>query len=237
MNKKWLIGLGLCIAAHGHAAVSAPNIETVKRNLHANLPVNIENIQATPIPNIFSGFYQGRVMYFDAKGEYFMTGDMVRIADQVNLTEKLLNDQQRVDWDTLPFDQALKTVKGKGERQIAVFSDPNCPYCQRFEQELDKLENVTIYTFIYALKAPSVELSKRVWCEKNREQAWQDLLTKKIQPSAKASCDNPIEANLKLGKELQITGTPSIIFPNGSRQMGAVTHEQLEKLIQQHLRK
>lgn len=233
MKKIGLLACGVLFSSWVNAAVSVPNIEQAKKNIQASIPVPFDNVQATPLKNIFSGENQGRVVYFDDQGQYLFVGDLIRLSDGKNLTQEQILQSQRIDWDSLPFNQAIKTIKGNGSREIAVFSDPNCPYCQKFEQELEKLNDVTIYTFIYALKPASVELSKQVWCEANPAQAWQNLLTKNIRPKAKANCENPIETNLKLGRELKITGTPAIIFSNGYRQLGAVPAAQLEQMLKE----
>ncbi|WP_151676424.1 DsbC family protein, partial [Acinetobacter soli] len=119
---------------------------------------------------------------------------------------------------------------GNGKRQIAVFSDPNCPYCKQLENQLDQLKNVTIYTFIYPIRSQSVQPSKQVWCEANRAYAWNNLIRKGIVPQTLTACANPIDRNLKLGQTLGIKGTPTLIFSNGFKAAGVVSAEQFESL-------
>jgi len=125
---------------------------------------------------------------------------------------------------------AVTSIRGNGQRQLAIFSDPNCPYCKTLEGNLAKLNNVTIYTFIYPIKTQSIIPAKQVWCSANREYAWKNLLQNGIQPSAAANCETPIERNLALGKKLGLHGTPAIIFSNGYKVMGAYPAEEIEKI-------
>jgi len=216
------------------STLSLANVDTVKSNLtkqHPNL--KIENIQATEMKGIYSGSMDGQVVYVGEDTQHILIGSMFRLSDQKNLTKDLMLKQNSIDWKKLPLQDAVKTVRGTGKRQIAVFSDPNCPYCKQLETELTKLNDVTIYTFIYPIKTQSIAVSKQVFCEKDPALAWSNLIAKGIQPSSKKTCANPIERNLSLGKSLALNGTPAIIFSNGFKVMGAYPAQEIEKMWQE----
>ena len=138
--------------------------------------------------------------------------------------------QNSLDWNKLPLKDAIKSVKGNGKRQLAVFSDPNCPYCKQLEAELNKLNDVTIYTFIYAIKAQSIAPSKQVFCEADPALAWKNLIAKGTQPTSKKPCANPIERNIELGRSLGLQGTPVVIFSNGFKVNGALPSTTIENM-------
>ena len=216
------------------STLSLANVDTVKTNLtkqHPNL--KIENIQATEMKGIYSGSMDGQVVYVGEDTQHILIGSMFRLSDQKNLTKDLMLKQNTIDWKKLPLQDAVKMVRGNGKRQIAVFSDPNCPYCKQLETELTKLNDVTIYTFIYPIKTQSIAVSKQVFCEKDPALAWSNLIAKGIQPSSKKTCANPIERNLSLGKSLALNGTPAIIFSNGFKVMGAYPAQEIEKMWQE----
>ena len=216
------------------STLSLANVDTVKTNLtkqHPNL--KIENIQATEMKGIYSGSMDGQVVYVGEDSQHILIGSMFRLSDQKNLTKDLMLKQNSIDWKKLPLQDAVKSVRGNGKRQIAVFSDPNCPYCKQLETELTKLNDVTIYTFIYPIKTQSIAVSKQVFCEKDPALAWSNLIAKGIQPSSKKTCANPIERNLSLGKSLALNGTPAIIFSNGFKVMGAYPAQEIEKMWQE----
>ena len=216
------------------STLSLANVDTVKTNLmkqHPNL--KIENIQATEMKGIYSGSMDGQVVYVGEDTQHILIGSMFRLSDQKNLTKDLMLKQNSIDWKKLPLQDAVKTVRGNGKRQIAVFSDPNCPYCKQLETELTKLNDVTIYTFIYPIKTQSIAVSKQVFCEKDPALAWSNLIAKGIQPSSKKTCAHSIERNLSLGKSLALNGTPAIIFSNGFKVMGAYPAQEIEKMWQE----
>jgi thiol:disulfide interchange protein DsbC len=138
-----------------------------------------------------------------------------------------------VNWKALPLKDAVKTVRGTGKRQLAIFSDPNCPYCKQLEVELNKLNDVTIYTFILPLKSQSVAPSKQVFCEKDPAYAWSNLISKGVQPTSSKSCANPIERNIQLARTLGVNGTPAIIFADGAKMLGAYPAAEIEARLKQ----
>ena len=213
------------------SSLSLANVDMVKSNLIKQHPkLNIENIQATDMKGIYSGSMDGQVVYVGEDAQHILVGSMYRLSDQKNLTKDLVLKQNSIDWKKLPLQDAVKSVRGNGKRQIAIFSDPNCPYCKQLETELNKLNDVTIYTFIYPIKNQSIAVSKQVFCEKAPALAWSNLISKGIQPSSKKACANPVDRNLSLGKSLGLNGTPAIIFSNGFKVMGSHPAQEIEKM-------
>lgn len=220
--------IGLC------SAMSMADVATVSKNIKQQHPqLKLDNIQATEMKGIYSASMDGQVVYLNDDAQHILAGSMIRLKDQHNLTKDLLIQQNSVDWKKLPLKDAIKSVRGTGKRQIAIFSDPNCPYCKQLEAELKKLDNITIYTFILPLKAQSVAPSKQVYCEKNPALAWENLITKAQLPTSQTSCANPVERNMALAQRLGVNGTPAIIFSNGFKVMGAYPAAQIEQIFKE----
>jgi len=146
------------------------------------------------------------------------------------LTAKRRDELLRVDFKSLPLDQAFKIVRGDGSRKLVTFEDPNCGYCKKLYRDIAGLKNVTIYTFLYPiLSQDSFEKSKAIWCAKDRAKAWDDwMLNGKAPASAAADCKNPLQQNMELGRKLEVTGTPTIVFADGRRMPGAVPLDKIE---------
>ena len=210
------------------SAMIFANVETLKNNLNQQYPnIHVSNIQATEMTGLYSANLDNQIIYLDENAQHMFIGSMVRLKDQKNLTKDLVLKQNSIDWKQLPLKDAIKTVKGNGKQQLAIFSDPNCPYCKKLEAELDKLNDVTIYTFIYPLKSQSIAVSKQVWCDPNQAYAWKNLLQKNVQPKEK-TCANPIERNLALGRKLGVEGTPTLIFETGFKMTGVRSAEEIQ---------
>lgn len=228
--KKTIFFLTTALAS----TLTLATVDSAKMNLSKNYPdVKVEQIENTEMKGIYSGLLSGQVVYFNDDAQHLIAGSMLRLKDHKNLTQDLVVKNNTVDWNKLNLKDAIKIVKGNGKRQIAVFSDPNCPYCKKLEAELNQLDNVTIYMFILPFKPQSLAPSKQVYCEKNPAQAWTDLITRGIQPTSQKSCNNPIERNFAVAKELGINGTPSIIFSNGLKAVGALPAAQIEDIFKE----
>ena len=227
MLKQFIaLSLSLAFCTAGFASV-----ETVKAKLAQQYPnVKINNLQTTEMQGLYSGTLDNQIVYVNEDAQHLFIGSMIRLKDQHNLTKDLAVKENTIDFKALPLNDAVKTVRGNGKRQLAIFSDPNCPYCKTLEGNLAKLNDVTIYTFIYSIKAQSILPSKQVWCSANKEYAWKNLIQYGIKPTAPANCATPIERNLELGKKLGLHGTPAIIFSNGYKVMGAYPAEEIEKI-------
>lgn len=230
--KKQLQPKSLCLiltALLSTASFASP--ESVKYKLSQNYPkIQLDNIKATEMKNVYSATLDNQVVYVDEAAQHLFFGSMIRLKDQKNLTKDLVVNQNALDFNNLPLQDAIKTVRGTGQHKLAVFSDPNCPYCKTLEGNLSQLKDVTIYTFMFPIKAQSIEPSKKVWCSFNKEYAWKSLIVEGQQPNVKADCANPIERNLQLGRSLGVEGTPAIIFSNGMKVTGAYPAAEIEKI-------
>ncbi|MDB5884432.1 MAG: hypothetical protein JWR74_603 [Polaromonas sp.] len=207
----------------------------IRKNLAERLPAlsKIDEISKTPM----NGLYEIRVndsdiFYTDAEGNFLIQGNLIDTRAKRNLTEERTEKLSAIDFAALPVKDAFTQVRGNGKRQLAVFEDPNCGYCKRFERDLQKINDVTIHTFLVPiLGADSVEKSKNIWCAKDRTKAWLDWMVRD-QPAARASCDTAaLDRNLAFSKRYKITGTPTLFFIDGSRVPGAIGAEQIEKTL------
>ncbi len=225
--------LALAQAADPAGKLSTETI--IKRTLESRLGgVKIEAVAKTPYLGLYEVRLDGEILYTDERINYIFSGNIIDAKNMQNITEKRLRDLTAIKWENLPLDAAVKTVRGNGKRTLAVFSDPNCPYCKRFEKDLAKVDDITIYTFLYPiLSQDSNEKSKAVWCSADKSKAWNDLMLNGTVPVL-ARCGTPIEKNLELGRKYRVSGTPTLVFANGERVPGAIPAEQIEKLLAQN---
>jgi thiol:disulfide interchange protein DsbC len=230
-----LLAPALALAQAAEPAGKLTSEAIIKRTLEGRLGgVKVDAVAKTPYLGLYEVRLDSEILYTDEKMNYIFSGNIIDGRNMQNLTEKRLRELTAIKWENLPLDAALKTVHGNGKRTLAIFSDPNCPYCKRFEKDLAKVDDITIYTFLYPiLSQDSHEKSKAVWCSADKSKAWSELMLNGTVPTA-AGCDTPIDKNLALGRKYRVTGTPTLIFANGERVPGAIPAEQIEKLLAQN---
>ena len=166
---------------------------------------------------------------------YLIEGSIHDLRSDRNLTEERLRRLNAIKFESLPLDQAVKIQRGTGRRVLVMFSDPYCPYCQQFEQTLQKIDDITVYVFMYPVIRPqNADHSKAVWCSPDRAKAWLELgAAQHKRPAAAASCDNPVEKNLELGRTLRVNSTPTLILANGERVAGGMAAADLQDMLEQ----
>ena len=241
---RWLQGAAAALLMCGAALAQTPKVtEPIKAaagSPEAQIAARFAERSGMKADQVFRGpgglyevLVRGELYYVDAGVNVVISGRMFDARTREDLTQKRLDTALKVDFKSLPFDRAIKTVRGNGSRVLVTFEDPNCPYCKRLWQNAQTLNNVTIYTFLYPiLSSESMEKSKAIWCSKDRAAAWDDYMVQGKAPSAApADCKTPLEQNLALGREFGINGTPTIIFADGTRGAGAMPVESIEQRL------
>ena len=207
----------------------------VMANLKQKYPSTaIKSVTSTHLPGIYEVVMGKNVAYVEESGRYFIFGHLFDMQTQTDMTEgKIMADQvAKIDPKALPIKDAVTIVRGDGSRKIAIFSDPDCPYCKQLENNIASVTNVTIYLFMFPIdqlhpgaKAKSVG----VWCSADRAKAWEGLMRRSEVPTG--DCDNPIDRNVALAESLSINGTPTVILPDGSVIPGAPSASKLEQMM------
>ena len=222
-----LVATALTLGLSAHAQDA-----NLKKTLAERIPQldKIDEIRPTPMAGLYEVRIGTDLFYTDAKGNYLIQGELIDTQARRNLTEDRITKLTEVQFKDLPLKDAFTIVRGKGERKLAVFEDPNCGYCKRFERDMQKVDNVTIYMFLYPILSPdSAEKSRNIWCAKDPAKAWHEQMLSSKNAAA-AQCDPAaIQRNLAFGRKYKITGTPTIVFANNVRVPGAISAAEVEK--------
>lgn len=213
-------------------AAYADDLSSLKTRLQQNYPQigKVEQVNKTPVPGLYEVVTTERLFYVDQTGQYLIDGSLYDLHSMRNLTDERSHKFFAVNFKGLPFDLAMKQVKGNGKREIFVFTDPNCGFCKRLEGELQKVDNVTIYRLLYPIFPGSDEKARNIWCGKNRNKAWEAWMLRGVEPPV-ANCNAPTTQALELGRKLKVGGTPTLIFPDGSLAPGYLPASELEKAL------
>ena len=208
---------------------------TIRKNLAERLPnlPKIDEISKSPMPGVYEVRLNSTdIFYTDENGDFLVQGSLIDTKAKVNLTEQRIEKLTAIAFKDLPLKDSFTIVRGNGKRKMAVFEDPNCGYCKKFERDLTKVDNVTVHVFLYPILSPdSNEKSKNIWCAKDKGKAFLDWMVRDVTPAA-GTCDiAAVTRNLEFGKKNKINGTPAMIFADGTRVPGAIGPERIEKFL------
>jgi thiol:disulfide interchange protein DsbC len=223
----------LTVSVGSAATADSRDIAAIKKAIASSYPdVVITDVRPSPMPGLYQVTSDDSVFYVDRTGDYLLSGPMVATRTKTDLTQQAIDERDAVDFNELPLDKAIKTTRGNGERVIAVFADPDCPYCHNLEKELAGLDNITIYTFLFPLTSLHPDAANKahaIWCASDRSVTWHDwMILDKSAPPAGASClKDPVSDLQILGAKLKIVSTPVIFLENGHRIRGTLPSAQL----------
>lgn len=233
MLNKMLLGLMLVMAgslAHGDEAA-------IRKVMQTTFPkLKLGSIAKTPMTGVYEVAVGGHLIYTDENASYFITeGHLWDVKSQRDMTAERMDELARIDFSSLPLEQAIKVVRGNGSRKMAVFSDPDCPFCKKLEQDgLAGLTDVTIYTFLFPidkLHPDAANKSKIIWCAPDRAKAWNNWVLKGFLAQGGASCNTPLEKNAAVAQKIGVESTPTLFFADGLRLRGAYPAEDIEQAL------
>ena len=216
---------------------AAKELAAVKQALVVKFPgAPVSNVSRSPYFGLYEAQLDDRMLYTDAKVTYVIVGSVYDTATRTNLTEQRMKQMNRIAWESLPLDLAIKKVKGDGSRKLAIFSDADCPFCKRLETEMKGLDNVTVYTFLFPidqLHPDSARKSAMIWCSPDRLKAWDEWFDSGKLPDNKGDCATPIAQTALLGQKYHVNATPTLVFADGSITPGALPLDQIEAEMKQ----
>jgi len=194
--------------------------------------ITVDNVSKTPLTGIYEVFAGGQIYYTDENAHYLLVGPLIDLVRKVSITDERMAQLTAVKFDQLPLELALKRVKGNGLRTFVYFGDPDCPFCRKLEQELTKVDNITIYTFVFPITElhPNAEImARKIWCSKDPATAWTNYMLNSTPPLSDGDCATPIEKTRAYAQKLRIDATPTMIFADGRRIPGSPSAAQLEQ--------
>ena len=234
LMKKIILACALALAYSVNAIADEAGL---RKAMEAAYPgISIKSISKTNYAGLYEVFLDGQIVYTDEKFSFLIAeGRLIDPKTKRNVTEERLEDLTRVDFSKLPLDKAVKVVRGNGSKKVVVFSDPDCPYCKRLEQnELTKINDITVYTFLMPLEKlhpDAANKSKAIWCSTDKGKAWMDWVIKNELVQNSANCDVPLATVAELATKLGVASTPTMIFADGRRINGAYPAKEIEKAI------
>ncbi len=229
-----LLAVAMMISTMASAAGNTDNSKAVTDKISKAFPnMKIDEIRKAPI----AGLYEIRVgkdlFYSDLTGEHVLFGgQIVETASRRNLTRERMQEFSRIDWSILPLEKAIVSGDENAELKVAVFTDPDCPFCGKLEEELKHVKGIKVYTFLYPLPMHPDARGKAeaIWCSENQHETMLKVILDRANPQVE-KCDTPIDDIAKLGKKLNVTGTPTLFSGDGRMSAGWKTADQLKKWL------
>ncbi len=234
---KKLLSIILMSCAVTCFAVTDAVTKAITSQLKSTLPlVKIDKISDTPITNVYEVTSMHKIFYVDGSGKYALIGNLVDLTTKTNLTQLAVESISIVSWQGLPLKIAIQKVIGNGKRKIAIFTDPECPFCKRLEQEtVPNLKNVTIYYFLFPLSIHENAMSdsQKILCSETPEITYTNWMKNNKSLPSNTKCDNAkvLDTMISTGNKIGIEHTPTIILTDGKVVPGLIPADYLNQLM------
>ncbi|HJW25339.1 MAG TPA: DsbC family protein [Rhodocyclaceae bacterium] len=217
------------------AFTAAANEADIRKAIESKLGAKVESVNKAGYLGLYEVYLDGQILYTDEKVSAIIIGNLIDPKTMKSVTEERMRKLSAIKFSDLPLERAIKQVRGDGKRTLVTFEDPNCGYCKRLAKEMQKLDNVTIYTFLYPiLSEDSVKKSKQIWCSADKAKTWNEWMVDGKAPSGRDDCDTSVlTKNQEYGRKYNITGTPTLFFTDGERIPGAVPLAKIEEKLAQ----
>ncbi len=233
-NGYWVAAFGMFVSM-GLAAQDKPE-DVISASLKTlNAEIRVDSIRPAPIAGLYEVTLAGQVVYVSADGKYLVQGMIMDIPGKLDLTEQRRSELRRDLLASAPVSQRI-VFKPKGEvkHHVAVFTDIDCGYCREMHKHVAEYNErgVQIEYMMFpraGIGSDSYRKAVASWCAKDQQSAL--TKAKAGEDPGDATCINPIEAQYNLGQQMGVTGTPTLVFPDGSVAPGYVTPDQLEQRL------
>lgn len=235
--KHFLSILALSFAASTSAAVE-DQIRSKLLQLDPNIP--IQSIEA----ELLNGFYavtlgSGEVLYVSEDQNFIMSGTLYQVAPTglVNLTDQRLKTYRLAAIsDVNADDMVVYPAVGELKARVMVFTDVDCAYCRKLHQEVPALNEMGIEVAYLAFprSGPGTATAQKmeaIWCLDGDDRLAAMDRAKAGDANADQNCDSAVNEQFVLGQQLGVTGTPALIFEDGSLVPGYVPADRLKQML------
>lgn len=227
-----------CVTLNALAADAAP--EAVRKMLGAIIPDQTpDEIRPAPISGFYEASYGADTFYISADGRYMLQGDLIDLKAQVNLTEKKRSQQRLALMQAVKKEDAIIfSPQDKARYTVYVFTDIDCGYCRQLHKDIKRYNDLGIEIRYLAFPrtgtdTPSYYKAVSVWCAADRKAALTEAKAGRQPPER--TCENPVQAEYSLGGKIGVSGTPTLVFSDGSMLPGYLNPAQLAQYLKTQL--
>jgi thiol:disulfide interchange protein DsbC len=217
------------------AQQAAPNADP-RAEIASHIPgTHADELKASPIPGVWELTRGTDIAYVTADGKYALTGDLVELASNHDLTENHRRELRVKAIAAIPENQMLIFGPKDPKYTVTVFTDVDCAYCRKLHSQIAEYNRlgVRVRYLLYPRTGPNTSAwtkAEQVWCSADRNDALtraklgEDLKTKPC-------TENPVARSYALGQDFGLQGTPAIITPDGELLPGYLPPEALAKRL------
>ena len=244
--KKWTIlalaaVLGACGSGQNQASDEASNDSGIRQAFAESFAtLNITDISPSPVEGLYAVEVNGQeVVYATEDGQYVFTGDLLQLQGQqvVNVAEQRFETVRADGIKSLDKDQLVSFEVENEKAALYVFTDITCGYCRRLHEHMDEFNDMGVSVHYLAFprggaQHAAADALRHIWCAEDQQQGMTDAkLNNQVPESQLGDCAAPVSAQLELGRQFGVRGTPAIYNAEGQQLGGYLNPMQLRQRL------
>lgn len=213
--------------------------DTIRETLSKQFPtIKIDEITESPITDIYQVSAGPNIIYVTKDARYVLSGDIIDLKDkQTNITENVRKTARLKGLNEVKPENAIVFAPKDPKYTVTVFTDVDCGYCRKFHSEIKKLNDLGIAIRYLAFPrsgpdSPTYDKMVKIWCAKDKNKALSDAIQDK-QIEGKACDNNPVSSQLEYGMQIGVSGTPTLVFEDGTMIPGYLPPDKMLELAKQ----
>ncbi len=227
-----------CAAAE-QATVTEP--DKIKNQVQTAFPeLVVDKVEKSPVSGLYQLTAGPVVLYASNDGRYLLAGDVLDLEQRLedrNVTEAVRRQLRMSLLKHIQPKEMIVYHPKESKGTVTVFTDTECGYCRKLHAEISKLVELGIEVRYLAFPregagSPTYNKMVSVWCAKDPAKA----MTSVMQGEAieTLTCNNTIENQFALGRKFGVSGTPTLVFADGTLWGGYLSAEKLANEAVKH---
>ncbi|GAB2668696.1 bifunctional protein-disulfide isomerase/oxidoreductase DsbC [Vibrio panuliri] len=233
----------LAVSSFASASVDSDFNKAELTERFAKLGLQVDDVVPADINGLVEIQTNGGVLFASPDGQYFLAGTLYKLDQNGQYQDVLAQRQAPINAAKI---EAMKDstieFKAKDEKYVVtVFTDITCGYCVKLHNEMQDYNDlgITVRYMAFPRQGPVGGVADQmasIWCADDQQAAMHDGKVNRKFPAKGenfAQCQDTIQKQYMLGRELGISGTPAIFLPSGEMVGGYLPAEQLLKRLEQ----
>lgn len=236
MQTRVAAGLALTFVCGGTLLAADFDPQAVEAKLRSIAPgAQTIALSDTPIEGLLQAQVNTDIVYVSSDGAYLLQGTMYDIETRTNLTDQaksVLRKDLLKDMDT--SGQIVFSPENP-KYELTVFTDIDCGYCRKLHEQIKEYmaEGIAIHYMAFpraGIGSHSYEKYVSVWCAEDQREAL--TLAKAGTDPEPMQCENPIESQYQIGRDIGVSGTPAMLTNDGTLIPGYMPPEALRERLE-----
>ncbi len=246
--RRLTVSFLIAVCSLGVSATEQTSADEAQLRAHlAKIGVQVIDITPSTIKGLLEVRTSGGMIFSTPDGEQFIAGTLYGLNKDGHYVDVLAERQAPLNAAMIEkHKNDMIVYPAKDEKYVVtVFTDISCGYCVRLHQQMQGYNDlgITVRYLAYPRMGPSGDVASelaRIWCSSDPAKSMtQSKIERNFDEKVEnvERCEQVVQQQYALGRDLGLTGTPALFLPNGKLVAGYVPPSGLLQRLEQEMTK